>query len=319
MMWPSNNNGSEITLRSGQHCNLSECCIRADDTMEDLERKVRQATILGTLQATLTDFKYLRKKWKKNTEEEALLGVSLTGIMDNSLLNGEAPDLAARLKRLKEVAIETNQEWAEKLGINPSAAITCVKPSGTVSQLCNTASGIHARYSPYYVRSVRGDNKDPLTRFLKDAGVKHEPCVMKGDTTTVFYFPIKAPENAVYREDRTAIEQLELWKTYQLNWCEHKPSITVSVKEHEWLEVGAWVYENFDVMSGVSFLPWDGGTYKQAPYQECTEEEYYALLEQTPQSIDWTQLSEYETEDTTSGSQTYACSADGCEVVDIGD
>jgi ribonucleoside-triphosphate reductase len=290
---------------------------RADDTMEDLERKVRQATILGTLQATLTNFKYLRKKWKKNTEEEALLGVSLTGIMDNPLLNGEAPDLAARLQRLKEVAIETNQEWAERLGIQPSAAITCVKPSGTVSQLCNTASGIHARYSPYYVRSVRGDNKDPLTRFLKDAGVKHEPCVMKGDTTTVFYFPIKAPENAVYREDRTAIEQLELWKTYQLNWCEHKPSITVSVKEHEWLGVGAWVYENFDVMSGVSFLPWDGGTYKQAPYQECTEEEYYALLEQTPQSIDWTQLSEYETEDTTSGSQTYACSADGCEVVDI--
>jgi len=277
------------------------------------------ATILGTLQATLTDFRYLRKKWKRNTEEEALLGVSLTGIMDNPLTNGTHGYLPTLLGRLKDEAIATNETWAERLGINPSAAITCVKPSGTVSQLCNSASGIHPRYSPYYIRSVRGDNKDPLTQFLKEQGVKHEPCVMKPDTTTVFYFPVKAPEGAVYREDQDAIQQLELWLTYQKYWCEHKPSITVSVKEDEWLKVGAWVYEHFDHMSGVSFLPWDGGTYKQAPYQECTKEEYESLRELTPEHIDWTQLADYEREDNTVGSQSYACSGNHCELVDIGD
>lgn len=285
--------------------------------MTSLYRKIRLATILGTLQATLTNFRYLRKKWKRNTEEEALLGVSLTGIMDNNLTNGHAGP-PVFLRDLRERAKEINEEWAERLGINPSAAITCVKPSGTVSQLCNSASGIHPRYSPYYIRSVRGDNKDPLTQFLKDQGVKHEPCVMKGDTTTVFYFPVKSPEDAVYREDQNAIQQLELWLQYQKYWCEHKPSITVSVKEDEWLDVGAWVYRNFDHMSGVSFLPWDGGTYKQAPYQECTKEEYEELKANTPDTIDWSRLSEYEQEDTTVSSQSLACTGNSCEVVDIG-
>lgn len=308
---------SEIILRPYQFCNLTEVVVRSDDTPASLERKVRLASILGTFQSTLTYFPYLRKIWQQNTEEERLLGVSLTGIMDNGTLNSPSTDLVDLLERLKEIAVSTNKDYALQLGINPSTAITCVKPSGTVSQLVDSASGIHPRHSKYYIRSVRADNKDPLTQFLKDAGVYSEPDVMKPDQTTVFFFPQKAPEGAVTRNDLTAIEQLELWKIYQEHWCEHKPSITVTVREQEWPTVGGWVYDNFDMVSGVSFLPHSDHTYKQAPYDECDEDRYNAVLASTPSSIDWEALSKYEAEDNTAGSQTLACGPEGCEVVDL--
>lgn len=308
---------SEIILRPYQFCNLTEVVVRATDTLEDLERKVRLATILGTIQSTYTHFPYLRKIWQKNTEEERLLGVSLTGIMDNPLMTTKNQGLEKTLEHLKSVAVATNAEWAERLGIPVSAAITCVKPSGTVSQLVDSASGIHTRHSDYYIRTVRGDSKDPLTQLMIDQGVPNEPCVMKPDTTTVFSFPVKAPEGAVTRNDMTAVEQLETWLMYQRHWCEHKPSVTVSVKDSEWMDVGAFVYKYFDEMSGVSFLPYDGGTYQQAPYQECSKEDYEALLEKSPTSIEWSKLGEYEAEDNTSGMQSLACSSDGCEIVDL--
>ena len=308
---------SEIILRPNQFCNLTEVVVRATDTIEDLERKVRLATILGTIQSSMTKFPYLRKIWNKNTEEERLLGVSLTGIMDNRLTTSQNAGLEKTLERLKDVAISTNAEWAERLNIPASAAISCVKPSGTVSQLVDSASGIHARHSPYYVRTVRGDNKDPLTKFMIDKGVPNEPCVMKGDTTTVFSFPIKSPAGAVTRNDMTAVEQLEMWLIYQRSWCEHKPSVTISVRDHEWMEVGAFVYKHFDEMSGVSFLPHSDHTYQQAPYQECEATDYHELLELMPKAIDWSELSEYENEDNTAGSQTMACSGDTCELVDL--
>ena len=308
---------SEIILRPYQFCNLTEVVIRGTDTEKDLERKVRLATILGTIQSTFTKFPYLRKIWQKNTEEERLLGVSMTGIMDNVLTNGKKGDLKALLERLREVAVETNKEWAEKLGIPVSAAITCVKPSGTVSQLVDSASGIHARHNPYYIRTVRGDNKDPLTQFMKDQGIPSEPCVYKGDTTTVFNFPIKSPDGAITRTQMTAVEQLEMWLIYQRHWCEHKPSVTVSVKKDEWLEVGNFVYEHFDEMSGVSFLPFDDHIYQQAPYQDIGKSEYEQLLSMMPERIDWSLLQEYEKEDGTKSSQTFACTGDVCEIVDI--
>jgi ribonucleoside-triphosphate reductase len=308
---------SEIILRPYQFCNLTECVVRATDSIEDLERKVKLATILGTIQSTLTKFPYLRKVWQKNTEEERLLGVSLTGIMDNPLLTSKNKGLDKTLEHLRSIAVTTNAEWAERLGIPASASITCVKPSGTVSQLVDSASGIHARHSPYYIRTVRGDNKDPLTQFMIDNGIPNEPCVFKGDTTTVFSFPIKSPDRAVTRNDMTAIEQLEMWLTYQRHWCEHKPSVTISVRDHEWLEVGAFVYKYFDEMSGVSFLPHSDHTYQQAPYQDCTKGQYEELLEFMPERIDWTKLSEYEQEDNTVAMQTMACSGDSCEIVDL--
>jgi ribonucleoside-triphosphate reductase len=308
---------SEIILRSAQFCNLTEVVVRATDSLEDLERKVRQATILGTIQSTYTKFPYLSKDWQVNTEEERLLGVSLTGIMDNPLMTSANAGLAKTLEHLKNVAISTNAEWAERLGIPVSAAITCVKPSGTVSQLVDSASGIHARHSPYYIRTVRGDNKDPLTQFLIDQGVPNEPCVMKPDTTTVFSFPQKAPAGAVTRNDMSAIEQLETWLTYQRAWCEHKPSVTVSVRDDEWVSVGAFVYEHFDEMSGVSFLPHSDHTYQQAPYQDCEKSDYEMLLSVMPTDIDWSKLSDYEKEDNTAGMQTMACSGDSCEIVDL--
>ena len=308
---------SEIILRPYQFCNLTEVVVRATDTIEDLERKVRLATILGTIQSTYTHFPYLRKIWQRNTEEERLLGVSLTGIMDNPLMTSKNGDLNGLLERLRLLAVSTNAEWAEHLGIPISCAITCVKPSGTVSQLVDSASGIHTRHSEYYIRTVRGDSKDPLTQLMIDQGVPSEPCVMKPDTTTVFSFPVKSPDVCVTRNDMTAIEQLETWLTYQRHWCEHKPSVTVSVKDSEWFEVGAFVYKHFDEMSGVSFLPYDGGSYQQAPYQECTKEQYLELEEKMPKSIEWAKLSEYEFEDTTSGMQTMACSGDVCEIVDL--
>jgi ribonucleoside-diphosphate reductase alpha chain len=309
---------SEIILRPYEFCNLTEVVVRATDTKKDLLRKVRLATLLGTMQSTLTKFPYLRKIWQKNTEEERLLGVSLTGIMDNTLTNGKEGDLASLLDTLREEAVKTNKEWAEKLGIPQSTAVTCVKPSGTVSQLVDSASGIHARHSEYYIRTVRGDNKDPLTQFMKDQGIPNEPCVYKGDTTTVFSFPIKAPTGAVTRTDMSAVEQLDVWLTYQRHWCEHKPSVTVSVKKDEWLDVGAYVYDHFDEMSGVSFLQFDDHVYQQAPYQDATKDEYEALLARMPGKIDWSKLEAYEVEDTTKSSQTLACSGDSCEIVDIG-
>ena len=308
---------SEIILRPNQFCNLTECVVRATDTIEDLERKVKLATILGTIQSTMIKFPYLRKVWQNNTAEERLLGVSMTGIMDNPLMTNSNKGLEKTLEHLRSIAVATNAEWAELLGIPASASISCVKPSGTVSQLVDSASGIHARHSPYYIRTVRGDNKDPLTQFMIDQGIPNEPCVMKPDSTVVFSFPVKSPAQAVTRNDMTAVEQLELWLTYQRHWCEHKPSVTISVRDSEWLSVGAFVFEHFDEMSGVSFLPHSDHTYQQAPYQDCTKEEYEEMLAKMPDSIDWEELNEYENEDNTVSMQTMACSGDSCEIVDL--
>ena len=309
---------SEIILRPYQFCNLSEVVVRESDTSATLKEKVRLATILGTFQSTLTNFKYIRNIWKKNTEEERLLGVSLTGIMDNNLTYSmTAGNLQTMLEALKETAVNTNKAMAKQLDIPQSAAITCVKPSGTVSQLCDTASGIHARHNPYYMRTVRGDNKDPLTQFLVSQGIPAEPDVMKPDSTTVFSFPMKSPKGAVTRTGMTAIEQLDLWLVYQRHWCEHKPSVTISVKESEWMDVGAWVYEHFDEVSGISFLPFSEHTYQQAPYQDIDEEQYKEAVKKMPKSVDWSKLSDFEKEDTTSGGRELACSAGACEIVDL--
>ena len=308
---------SEIILRSRQFCNLSEVVVRASDTVESLKEKVRLATILGTFQSTLTNFKYLSSSWKNNCEEERLLGVSMTGIMDNVLTTGKKGDLGALLDELQLVAIETNAWLSKKLGVNQSVAITCVKPSGTVSQLVDAASGIHARHNPHYVRTVRADKNDPLTQFMVDQGFPVEDDVASPATTSVFSFPMKCDKNAVFRTDMSAIEQLEMWLVYQKHWCEHKPSVTISVKEDEWMDVGAWVYKNFDWMSGVSFLPFDGGTYRQAPYQDCTATDYDGLLSRLPKTVDWSGLSKFELEDSTVGAQTLACAGGFCEVVDL--
>jgi len=308
---------SEIILRPYQFCNLTEVVVRATDTLEDLERKVRCATILGTIQSAFTKFPYLRKVWQRNTEEERLLGVSLTGIMDNPLMTTANTKLEKTLETLREHAVATNNTWAVRLGIPASTAITCVKPSGTVSQLVDSASGIHARHSDYYIRTVRGDNKDPLTKFMADQGVPNEPDVMKPDATTVFSFPVKSPHKSVTRNDLSAIEQLETWLVYQRSWCEHKPSITCTVRDDEWMSVGAFVYEHFDEMSGVSFLPHSDHTYQQAPYQEVGKHDYNMLLSVMPDRIDWAGLSEYEKDDNTVAMQTMACSGDVCEVVDL--
>ena len=304
---------SEIILRPYQLCNLTEVVIRNDDTEATLARKIRIASILGTFQSTMTNFPYLRKIWQKNTEEERLLGVSFTGIYDSPIMNNpEDPDLPERLQRLKQVAIDTNKEWSEKLGINQSTAITCVKPSGTVSQLVLSPSGIHPGHDRYYYRRVRSDNKDPLTKHLIDSGVPHEPDVTKPHSTTVFTFPMKLPEGSIVREEVDAIKHLELWLQYQRHWCEHKPSVTISVKEEEWPRVGAWVYDHFNEMSGVSFLPYDGGTYRQAPYETVTKEEYEKAIINIPTEVDWDAL--VETTDQVEGTQTLACSAGNCEI-----
>lgn len=301
---------SEIILRKSQVCNLSEVVVRPEDTSESLRRKVRIATILGTLQATLTDFRYLRGIWKANTEEEALLGVSLTGILDNPLLTLDNEDLDLLLEDLRNVAIETNKEWADRLGIAQSAAITCVKPSGTVSQLVDSASGIHGRYAPYYIRRVRADMRDPLCQVLEDAGV---PCEMDNfsPTTKVFSFPKKAPEAAVFASEQSGMEQLELWAKYQEHWCEHKPSITVYYRDSEFLEIGNWVYNNFDTISGISFLPYDEHSYAQAPYEQITEEEYNEMVKDFPTEFDWNLN---EADDFTEGAQTLACVGGACEL-----
>ena len=315
-MWGTNP-CSEIILRPYQFCNLSEVVVRESDTLESLKKKVRLATILGTLQSTLTDFKYLRKIWRDNTEDERLLGVSLTGIMDHGVLS-KTTDSKRWLEEMRQVAIDTNLKYANMLGIPQSSAITCVKPSGTVSQLVDAASGIHARHSKHYVRTVRGDSKDPLTQFLMDSGVPAEPDITKPDSVVVFSFPMQSPSNAITRTDMSAVEQLELWKLYALHWCEHKPSITVTVKEEEWMDVGAWVYENFDVASGVSFLPFSDHTYQQAPYQDIEPDEYLEWKDRmTYVNLDWSRLTDFEREDNTTGSRELACTAGACEVVDL--
>ena len=302
---------SEIILRNKQFCNLTEVVVRANDTADTLKKKVELATILGTFQATLTNFRYLTSKWKQNTEEESLLGVSLTGIMDNvDMINGKID-----LQELKNLSVSVNKVWAKKLGIPQSVAITCVKPSGTVSQLVNSASGIHTRHSPYYLRTVRADKKDPLARMMVDAGVYHEDDLTKPEHTYVFYFPMKSPKGAFTRKDFTAIEHLNIWKDYQDKWCEHKPSVTISVKEDEWMSVGAWVKENFDDISGISFLPYSDHSYKQAPYQEITYNEYRKWLKKTTDTVDWSKITEYETEDNTENTKELACSAGTCEII----
>ena len=304
----------EILLRDKEFCNLSEVVIRGDDTEKDIAEKVRVATILGTWQSTLTNFRYLSKKWEENCKEERLLGVSLTGIMDNELTNGKKAGLEERLAKWRQIAVDTNKELAKKIGIPVSVAITCGKPSGTVSQLVDAASGIHARHNPYYIRTVRADKKDPLAKMMVEMGFPVEDDVTKPAHTYVFSFPIKSPDNAIFRQDTGAIDQLELWLKYKQHWTEHNPSVTISVKESEWLEVAAWVYRNFDYMTGVSFLPFSEHTYKQAPYQDCTKEDYEALLNKMPKNVDWAQLCQYENVDTTVASQELACVSGSCEI-----
>ena len=307
----------EILLRPNEFCNLTEVVIEASDTKETLLEKVRLATILGTWQSTLTNFKYIRKTWRDNCEEERLLGVSLTGIYGNKITATNGKALEALLDEMRHLSVSVNDKEAKSLNINPSVSITCVKPSGTVSQLTGVSSGIHPWYSEYYIRSVRADNKDPLTQFLKDSGIPFEPDVMKPEATTVFYFPIKAPKNAILTKDLTAIDHLEMWKTYRTHWTEHNPSVTVNVEEDEWMRVGAWVFDNFDSIGGVSFLPAVEHSYKQAPYQEVSKEEYESWLSKMPDSIRWDMLSLYETTDGTTGSQELSCVAGACEIVDI--
>lgn len=307
---------SEIILRPYQFCNLTEVVVRSQDTAEALKEKVKLATILGTIQSSLTDFKYLRKIWRNNCEEERLLGVSLTGIMDSPLLNGINDNYEEIFEELKWASRETNKIFAKQLGISPSTAITCVKPSGTVSQLVDSSSGIHPRFAKYYIRRVRADANDPLAKFMQDQGIPYELDVMN-KSNIIFSFPMKAPKHALVNSNITAIGALDYWKDVQEYWCEHKPSITVSVREDEWLRVGAWVYDNFDVISGISFLPFSDHTYKQAPYEEITKEEYDLLIDQIPTEINWDKLSDYEQEDNTIGSQEFACVGSSCEIVDI--
>jgi ribonucleoside-diphosphate reductase alpha chain len=308
---------SEIILRDGQFCNLTEVVVREGDTGIELQEKMRLATILGTFQASLTNLRRLRAKWVHNTEEEALLGVSLTGIMDNQMMNSPTDALVELLESLKLISVQTNKLWAKKLGIKQATATTAIKPSGTVSQLVDSASGIHTRHNDYYLRRVRADAKDPIAQLMKDEGVPCEDDIMKPDSVKVFTFPMKAPDDAVLRDDRTAIKQLELWLTYQRHYCEHKPSVTISVKEHEWMDVGAWVYKHFDEVSGVSFLPHSDHSYQQAPYEDCTKEEYERLSSLMPTSVDWSLISKYELEDSTKGTKTLACTGNVCELVDL--
>ena len=305
---------SEIILRNKQFCNLTEVVVRPDDTWKTLQEKVELATILGTFQATLTNFRYLTKAWKNNTEEEALLGVSLTGIMDNKKMS-EDKNLPMRLQALKNSAVTMNEGWAANLGIKQSVAITCVKPSGTVSQLVDSASGIHARHSEYYIRTIRADKKDPIAQLMVDQGVYHEDDITKPEHTLVFYFPIQSPKDSLVRKDLTALEHLEIWRVYQDHWCEHKPSATISVRENEWLDVGSWVWNNFDRISGVSFLPYSDHSYQQAPYQEITKKEYKEWLKKTTNKVDWSLLMDYEKEDMTENTKELACTAGACEII----
>jgi len=307
---------SEIILRSNQFCNLSEVVVREDDTAETLKEKVELAAIIGTLQATLTDFRYLRNIWQKNTAEEALLGLSMTGIMDNELLSGkgDAEELASTLEGLRDHAIKVNEKWAKKLGIEQSAAITCVKPSGTVSQLVDSASGIHPRFSKHYIRRVRSDKKDPLAVFMEAAGFPVEQDVMS-ESSVVYSFPVKAPTSSVVVKEVGAMQQLALWKAYQNHWCEHKPSITVYYTDDEYLQVAQWIWENFDICSGISLLPVSDHVYQQAPYEDINAEKYEELVASMPKDVNWNDLIYFEQEDNTTGSQELACVGGACEIV----
>jgi ribonucleoside-diphosphate reductase alpha chain len=305
----------EILLRNSQFCNLSEVILRVDDTKESIKKKVRLATILGTIQSSLTDFKYISKKWKLNCEEERLLGVSFTGILDNVYMSTPGHDLRDFLEEMRDYAVAVNAEWAKKLNIPASVGITCVKPSGTVSALVNSASGIHPRHSQYYIRTVRADNKDPLCSMMKDLGFPFEPDVTKPEHSTVFSFPIKAPDDCITKDAVDAISHLKLWQIYYMHWCEHNPSVTISVKESEWISVASWVYDNFDQICGISFLPHSDHVYKQAPFQECSKEEYESLLALMPVNVDWSKLSEYEKTDTTTSTQELACTGGQCEII----
>jgi ribonucleoside-diphosphate reductase alpha chain len=305
---------SEISLRSGGVCNLSEVVIRENDTQDTLREKVEIASIIGTFQSMFTDFRYLRSVWKKNADEERLLGVSLTGIMDNALMSGRLgmEPLALVLDDLRQCAIETNKEWAARLDIPQSTAITTCKPSGTVSQLVDASSGIHPRFDHYYIRTVRNDKKDPLSDFLISQGVPHETDVTK-DSNWVFSFPMKAPTNSRIASEMTAIDQLEHYLVYTKHWAEHSCSITVYVREHEWLDVAAWVYRNFDDINGISFLPYSEHIYKQAPYQSISETDYHKLMSTFP-DVDYGKYQIDEYDDYTTGNQMLACTAGVCEL-----
>jgi len=305
---------SEIILRDMQFCNLTEVVIRESDCTDTLMRKVQLATILGTFQASLTNFRHINPNFEQNCREEALLGVSLTGIMDNHLTASADPEL---LTNLKATAISTNEKYADKLGINKSKAITCVKPSGTVSQLVDSASGIHPRHSEYYIRRVRGDLKDPMTQYMMANGFPHEQCSYQPENVVVFSFPQASPTSSIMRDQLSAIDHLKIWKRYQLYWCEHKPSITVSIKDHEWMEVGQFVWDNFELMSGISFLPYSEHTYEQAPYEEIDEDSYARMVTDLPCLDSWEGLKKWEVEDSTKGAQTAACVAGQCEIVDL--
>jgi ribonucleoside-triphosphate reductase len=304
----------EINLRSKGFCNLSECVIRPHDTRATIKRKIRIAVIIGCLQATLTEFRYLRKEWQKNAEEERLLGVSLTGIMDNLLTSTNGPDLAKLLDELREYTIEVAREWSDKLGISMPAAITCVKPSGTVSQLVNCSPGIHSRYARWLLRGTQEDKKSPINAFMKVMNVPNEPYSVHPDQSDMFFFPMESPCESVTRNDLSAVQQLEIYKTYKMHWTEHNPSCTIYVRETEWTEVLAWVFKHFDIIGGVSFLPYDNGIYRQAPYKEITEAEYAKLKAAFP-PIDWSRLPDFETEDLTTGTRELACTAGVCELV----
>ncbi|MDA0320449.1 MAG: recombinase [Proteobacteria bacterium] len=307
---------SEILLvDDGQFCNLSEVIIRADDDFYDLKRKVELATIIGTVQSTFTHFPALPKNWTDNCEEERLLGVSMTGIMDNPLTNGVLAGLPGRLNELRNFAIDTNKKWAEKLGISAAASVTCVKPSGSVSALTGTASGIHSRWSDYYIRRTIQSNADPLTQLMIDEGIPHEPSATKPDLETVFSFPIASPLGAVTNGTRSAIEQMEMWLTYQRNWTTHKVSATISVKSDEWDDLAKFVYDHFDEIAGVSFLPYDDHAYVQAPYEQISAEKYEELNLAFPISVNWSRLPEFEIEDTTKASQELACTGGACEIL----
>jgi ribonucleoside-diphosphate reductase alpha chain len=305
----------EIILRDRQLCNLSEVIIRPEDTMETLREKVELAAIIGTFQSSLTNFRYVSKKWRENCEEERLLGVSMTGIYDNPLTNGTSPGLDERLVELKNLARATNEKWAKVLGIPVSKAITCVKPSGTVSLLADCSSGIHPAFYPYYIRRARLSNTDPVFKFLSSIGVPNEPANGQADTTSVVSFPLKSPSHAIFLKDVGAIEHLELWKKYRQSWCDHNPSVSINVRESEWMAVGAWVYDNFDLATGISFFPYSDNVYEQAPYEEITQAQYDAMVASMPKDIDWSGVGEFEKTDMTEGAQNLACVApDGCAI-----
>jgi ribonucleoside-diphosphate reductase alpha chain len=302
---------SEIVLQPYSFCNLTGAAIRPEDTLEDIKKKVRVATIIGTWQATVTDFDYLRKVWQSNVEDERLLGVCLAGIMDHPVLSQTTEESARWENELRELAWEVNKSIAEDIGINTTASVTAIKPAGNSGELYDVASGIHPRYAPYYIRSIRQSNGDPMTEFLKATGIPHEVSVQNA-RDSIFYFPVKSPEGAICAKDRTAIQQLEHWLHMKRNYATHTISATVYVREHEWIAVGAWVYDNFNEVTGLSFLPYDDHIYQQAPYTPCSAEDYEKARGKMPEEIDWSLLKHFEQSDSTTVSQEFACTGGSC-------